>query len=314
MALSGAAPGRRWPSVSESANLVLSGARVRLLSGLGSDAWHGAAALFALVGSVLMAAVYAESVARVVASGWTGFPQRQSTSAVVLAAAWSLAAAAVMLRWRWAAAIAASLGAAGEAVHLAIVYASNPSFLVVSWWQFTLGVVSALAAVTLVTGRRVERPPLTWPAIATVLAVAAALAVVPLAESAFATVTRYPDGAVAVSGSLFGTEGVLRLGLVAVLAIAVLVAVIRSEPAARRRVIVLAAPAVAVAALVDWTFGGFLASSARFVQPVVLTAPRWAALGLVPVLTFAAGLVLVGRHERMLRRVWRDGAASGPAA
>jgi hypothetical protein len=74
---------------------------------------------------------------------------------------------------------------------------------------------------------------------------------------------------------------------------------------------VLAAPVVAVAALVEWTFGGFPASSPQFVHPVLLTAPQWAALGLVPVAAFAAGLVLAGRHERMLRRVWQDGAASG---
>ena len=71
------------------------------------------------------------------------------------------------------------------------------------------------------------------------------------------------------------------------LAAAVLAAVVRSGPAARRRVVVLAAPVVTAAVLVQATFGGFLASSWQFTHPVLLTAPQWAALGLVPVLTLA---------------------------
>ncbi len=71
--------------------------------------------------------------------------------------------------------------------------------------------------------------------------------------------------------------------------------------------LVLAAPVAAVAAVVGWTFGGFLTSGPQF---ALLSAPEWAALVLVPVLALAAGLALVGRYERMLRRVWQDGAAS----
>jgi hypothetical protein len=145
-----------------------------------------------------------------------------------------------------------------------------------------------------------------------ILVAAAALAAFPLAEAASSTVTRYPGGAATVSSPLFGLGGLLRIGLLALLAAAVLVAVIRSEPAARRRVIVLAAPVAAVAVLVEWTLGGFLASSPRFAHPVLLTAPQWAALVLVPLAALAAGLILVGRYERMLRQVWQDGAASGP--
>jgi hypothetical protein len=74
-----------------------------------------------------------------------------------------------------------------------------------------------------------------------------------------------------------------------------LAAVGRSEPATRRRVMVLAAPVAAVAALAGWT-----------------STPQWAALVAVPVLALAAGLVLLGRYERMLRRVRQEGATSGP--
>ncbi len=56
---------------------------------------------------------------------------------------------------------------------------------------------------------------------------------------------------------------------------------------------VLAAPVAAVAALAGWTF-----------------TPQRAGLVAVPVLALAGGLVLLGRYERMLRRIRQDAAAS----
>jgi hypothetical protein len=46
---------------------------------------------------------------------------------------------------------------------------------------------------------------------------------------------------------------------------------------------------------------GFLAASSRFTPPVMLTAPQWAALATVPLLSFAAAAAWLSRHERMLR-------------
>jgi hypothetical protein len=73
-------------------------------------------------------------------------------------------------------------------------------------------------------------------------------------------------------------------------------AVVRYESATRRRVMVLAVPVAAVAALAGWT-----------------STPQWAALVAVPVLALAGGLVLLGRYKRMLRRVRQESATSGPA-
>jgi len=107
----------------------------------------------------------------------------------------------------------------------------------------------------------------------------------------------YPDGAGPASSPLFGSDGLLKTGLLAVLALAVLVAVIRSGPAARRRVMVLAAPVAAVAALAGWTPG----------------AP-WPALVVAPAVALAGGLVVLVRYEGMLRRVRREGDTSGGAS
>ncbi len=68
----------------------------------------------------------------------------------------------------------------------------------------------------------------------------------------------------------------------------------------RRRVLVLAAPTAAVAAVIQLWFQGFMQSSPRFDPPVYLTAGQWGALVLVPLLVFATGTWLVHRYERQL--------------
>jgi hypothetical protein len=312
VALAGAAPGQRGPGLAEAVSLVLSGARLRLrglLAGMQVNDWRDAAAVFGLIGPILITALYAESVAGQVASGWVGTPTRLSVSTLALAAGWSLVAGAAILRWRWAAAAGASLGAVGEAARMAVLYASNPSYLVVSWWQLMLAMMTALAAVTLLVGAGSAKRPLSWRVITALLAAAAVLAAAPAIESPFTTVTMVYGGGASVSNPLFGIWELLRKGLFIGLAGTVLAAVAQLDAAARRRVVVLAVPAAAAATLTAWGFGGFLASSQRFVHPLLLTAPQWAALGAVPVLALAAGMALLSRHEQMLRQVRHAGAA-----
>jgi hypothetical protein len=56
-------------------------------------------------------------------------------------------------------------------------------------------------------------------------------------------------------------------------------------------------------------FRSALGSSQPFFHPVLLSAPQWAALALVPVLSFAVGLIWLARGEGMLLRL-----AAGPGA
>jgi hypothetical protein len=319
VALARAAPGQRWPGLGETVSLVVSGIRLRLrwlLNDLRTDAWGDAAVLFGTIGPVLITTIYAESLSSAAAPGLTGVPERLSFSAIMLAAGWSLVAVAALLRWRWAAAAGASLGVLCEAVFLAVHYGSNPSYLVVSWWQFMLAMLAALAAVIALARPKTRHRPLSWPVITTVVAAAAVLAAFPLAQAAFTTVIKYPDGAAVASSPLFGIEGLLRIGLHAVLALAVLIAITRLPAAARRRALVLAFPVAAVAALVGWTFRGYLTASSLSAHPVLLTVLQWAALGTVPMLALAAGIAMLSRHERSLRQVHDAGAAgqAGPPA
>jgi hypothetical protein len=317
VALAGAAPGRRRPSAGETASLVLGGLRERsraLPATARSEAWPAAAAVFTLLGAVLQAAIFAEEISGAVASAWSGTHQQVSMGHVAGAAVWSVAVLAALLRWRWVTVAAVCLGAAGEAVHFGVLYPGNPAALVTAWWLVTLAVMTALAAVAAAvrpgTGRRPR-----W-LIAVGLLSAAAATAFPVVEAGFSSVTAFPGGGESVSNPLSGIEGPLRYGLAAAIAISAAGIVVRQVPAVRRRIILLALPALSAAALTAWAFGGFLASTMQFGPPARLTAVQWAALGTAPALAFAAGLTLIARHERTLRRAWQAGAAGedGPSA
>ena len=133
-------------------------------------------------------------------------------------------------------------------------------------------------------------------------AAATLFAVAPLVESAFTRV-----GARTVSNPLFSISGLLTDGLILLLGVTLLIAVIRLDPAVRRRVLVLSAPIAAAYLLVDKWFGGFIMSSPQFGNPVLLAWPQWLSLWAVPLLVFAAGMMWLRRHERMLQTI-----AAGP--
>jgi hypothetical protein len=306
VALARATPDQRRPGAGEAASLIVSGIRLRLcllLRSLHGPGWRDAAAIFAILGAVLLAAIHAQSLVAQLVPGAFREAGPPPAAGIALTAGWSLVAAAAMLRWRWATAAGASLGAAGEAALLAARYASDPSFLVLSWWQLTLAVMTALAAVTLLAAGEGGNRPLSWRAITILAGTAAVLAGAPAIESAFSTVTTAHGVGSAVPNSLSGIQGLWADGLVAGLALTLLAAAERLSPAACRRLAVLSVPVAAAAAVTGWGLRGFLASSPRFAHPVLLAAAQWAALGVVPVLGFAAGMILLGRHERMLRLV-----------
>ncbi len=149
VALSGAAPGQRRPSLGEATSLAAAGLRMRgsaLLGAARGPAWGDAGAAFAVIGPVLLAAINAERVTGSLFASAIGEPGQVRPAGIVLAAGWLLAAAAAMLGRRRAAAAGASLAATGEAVRLAARYASDPSSLVTSWWQLILALPAGSAA------------------------------------------------------------------------------------------------------------------------------------------------------------------------
>jgi hypothetical protein len=232
---------------------------------------------------------------------------------IALTVIWSLAAVAAAVRWRRATVGAAVLGAVGLTAYLAAGYASSPSSFVMSWWLLLLAVTTALASVTVLASPQGEERPVSWRAMAITGVIAAAFSAAPAIEPTLTTVTTTPRGGGTVSNPLFAIQGVLDDGLRALLVLAVLVVVARLALPVRRRVLVLAAPIAAAAALVQALFGGFLESSPRFLHPVLLTTFQWVSLLAVPALALAVGMVWLRRHERMLGQV-AAGAGGEPAA
>lgn len=333
-ALAGAAPGQRRPGPGETASLVLGGLRERLRAlpaTLRSEAWQEAAAFTALAGPVLLAAICAgaliwQAVTYHSPLGGFGFlgigglaspgfltPGGPGIGSLALAVGWSAAAAATLLRWRRTAAAAAGISLAADTALLSLAYSAGPWLLVDDWWQLILAGLAALSAITVLAGPGTARRPLSWPVTVAMIAAVAALAAAPAAETAFNTARALRGGATEISNPLFRIQGLLDYGPLALMGVVIMIAATRLRPPARRRVAVLALPVLSAAGLTGWVSGGFRVPGQQFTTPVLLTAPQWAALGAVPVLAFAAGLTLVSRHERALRRPRPAGGAGKTA-
>lgn len=320
VAMASATPDQRWPGPGEAISLAASGMKARcsgLLAAARGPAWRDAAAVVGLIGPILIAAIYAEALAGRLAWDSIGGlefwnaggavlapPGGQWQAPVIglaLAGGWALVAAAAILRWRRVAAAGASLGVAAEAVLLVARYPGDPSYLIASWWQVMLAVVTALAAVITAAGPGGRARPISLRAVTAVTAVAVALAGIPAAEAASTSIVTVTGQGVSTANPLSGIERLLAYGLFAGLAITVLVVITRLRPAARRRVLVLSVPVAAAAALSATGSRVFLTASQGFAYAVLPTAPQWAALWMAPVLAFAIGMAWLSRHERMLR-------------
>lgn len=128
--------------------------------------------------------------------------------------------------------------------------------------------------------------------VAVMLGSAAVLAAFPLLAAGTTTVTRHGGGAELVTNPLASAETSLRDGLVAALAVAVLIILGGLRRSARRRTVVLAVPVAAAGVLAYWLLAG------QSPYPALVTAGRWAGLTLLTLAGFAAARVFLHRHER----------------
>ena len=246
-----------------------------------------------------------------VSRGWLAQVPHRS---VAMAAGWTLVACLCVAGRRQLAALAAAVGLIGEAAVVGRGYGFAPDSLVSSWWLLTLTTFTAACLLALVRpaagtagGDPDRRSPLSRRALV-VLTAAAVLAVAePFVARALSVVHAGPGGAWLVQSRIptvrlpgpLGRYGDNHLGaLLLVGAFGLLV--LRLRPPVRRRVLLLTAPTVATAGLVETGFQGFLQSSPRFWPPVYHTAGQWSALVLVPLLVFGLVTWLLRRYERKL--------------
>jgi hypothetical protein len=308
-------PHQRRPDGREAVGLLASGlrARLRLTSQASpSPAWRSAAGSFGYLAAASLAAMYLYSVT---AGAWVVDPTGTIVwyiplTALTVPVAWALAAVAAGLGWRLIAAAGATVATVGQTVMVAGVYVENPADLVAQWWRLVLAVAAAAALTTVIrpaaAGDRAH--PLGVRARIAVGVAAILAGAAPAIEALTVIVT--PMGPSGFSETYWGPLGSFGLpwmdhrplaslaALVVMIALAIVV--VRLSPAVRRRVVVLTLPAAVTALVVTLTFGGFMASSPRFIPPVYLIGPQWVSLMAVPVLAFVGGTWLVARYERKL--------------
>jgi hypothetical protein len=293
--MSGSAPEQRRTNLREAASLVVSGLGARLrapLRAVRGPAWSDAAGVFGYVTCVLLAATYTYQVAAWFA--WRdiltlpGAPR----TAVVLAVGWAFAAVAAGLGWRRVGAAAAAVGTVALAATLVRAYHGSPGTVVTSWWQFVLAVAAVVSL------RRLA--PVTRPGRRSIVAVAVAallVCVAALVEPLTLVIVNYGDGEGSASPRfqlplpalpVIGDRPVLLVTMLVLLATLGTI-VVRLPPATRRRVLLLATPAVAA-----------VLTSATMIAPMPMQPVLWQWIALVPapLVAFALGLALLARAER----------------
>jgi hypothetical protein len=276
-----------------------------LLPDVRSPAWRDAGAVLILLGTAVLAAANLWAVTKPLlpgsafyvmilpSAGWRvvpSVPTTWSAAYIALAAGWAVAAVAAVRRWRRAAAVGASLAAAGETAHLAVRYAADPAYGAEVWWQVVLAVMTALAAITVLLGEKSQTRPLSWRAIAAVWIPVTLAGAGPLILWGFAEIT----GMVSLTHGLH-----LFYGVLLVLALILLIVMWRLEPAVRRRVVALSIAPVVAAVLCTSVFGGSLFSYGG--DPLGLASVSWlelVALLLLPAVGLLAALAWIARRER----------------
>ena len=281
VALARSEPGRRWPEFGEAVNLILSGARRRLVAGLRNPVRRDTAAVVAIIGPILLAA----------ASLWGVFtpypfigslakPVQTTISLGAMAIWWLLMAVAGMLRWR-------RLAAAGACACLVALLALAIAGIL--WSDLVFGglvLLALLVVAAALVGIGTEVRPLSWPEVAAITVAAAMVPGWPIAERASESTQRVAAGGWAPYSPLTGN---IVFWCDAALACSVIVMTLATgwlRPAVRRRVVAVLVPVLAAMALVCWRDGDIF--TAVPLLEILRNPLGWLDL----VLTTAAGLAV----------------------
>lgn len=323
VALARAADGQRWPGVGEAASLVWSGLGKRLeftvlRNERGDGAWRDAAVVLTVLGPIVLAA---SAVRAIPFGGHISWPAAGAT------AGWIVLAVLAWLGWRRITAIGALAGLAGSVVQYSVPGANGHAR---GWWTVILA--TAIAVAGLVSAGQASagqasagqasagqasagaRPGRVLSGRATF--VAAAAAAVPATSGAvLAALAAWRIGAdhVPFTWSTPGVDTKLVDVIVTVLGGLVLTGVtFRLRGAVRRRIAVMLFPVLVTFLLSSGSLYGVVVTRLWFLepQPPLPVMPPSPAMIVVPLVCFAAGLIVLARHERMLRRVAQEGVVT----
>ena len=301
VALARSLPGQRWPALDEAADLVLSGARRRLGAGLRNPVRRDTAAVVAIVGPILLAALSAWSLG----GPFQNMPMYQfylplptRGSLIAMAVWWLLVAVAGMLSWRR---LAAASACAGTVALLALAIVGFVSTDITGCLQILLVLVATAAALGAV---RAEARPLSWPAAVAVTVGAAIVPGWPMGEAASVTVSvaHTVAGGGSVSSASSPLSGAIAWWDAAALACLVIVMTVATgwlRPAVRKRVVALVFPLAVVLAI--WCWGGH--ASISFMRFQVMSSLFWIGLALVLAVGTGIGLAAVAVCKRTQHRL-----------
>lgn len=320
--MDGASENQRSPGFRESVDLVWNALWLRLNRDGGPPVrdprWATAAAVFGPLGALAISAIYVA-----LPLGNLGWEHRMAgidrlaypvePLPLLQGAAWLVIAALALLGWHRLAAIPAWL------ISLATIgwplsrYFHDPTPVVREWALFVFGVTVA-GCLTLAKGRIALRAK----HIVAYGGVTAACAASLWADALLAEVRTFPgEGGYGID--LFGgnfwvvrstSRGAIdTIGAVPLLAFLAFLAVFvwvqfALGKGVRRRLRAYAWAPLITYVMVQNTFEGWLASSMRFwPTPVLLTAGQWAALILVPPVTFGIAVIMVRRKDTQQRLI-----------
>jgi hypothetical protein len=296
--MASADPGRDKPSLDDRMDIAASALLVWLRGSrdlLEDTAWRSAAQMFSLFGAMLLFAVGARRailwllsiLANPAEPLWYG-PENAVRPVI-----WALVVAAILARLHRSATLLAVGGVAVEITRIAPLYRALPSQVFHLAWVVTLGAAVAACSWWLARGPRAEwrRPPGLRPAAAAVTLIVLA-GVVEVRNDWWAP-PMFPVTPMLNTGYL------VAVGAPAYLLVAALAgwAWWRQSGPVRRRMVVFAAPVLAMLLVATYGPDGF---SGR-----PLAAVQWAILAALPALAFGAGTVALHRWERVAELVRR---------
>jgi hypothetical protein len=300
--VAGARPGQRRPTLGEAANLVASGLQARAraaVTGLAGPAWADAAAVFGLLAAVVL---LSQRVVRVLEPVGLGSGAVADAAQYLRAAGWGAVVLATLVGLRRPAAALAWTVVLGEAVLLARQYSAYPGSAVNLLWPLALGVIAAAALTVPGPRRRAVSVLRASRLLGFGFGVGLVQAVVVVDSHQSATWSRAGTWYV-FYGFEDRSEAVLNLWLAAV-ALGILatgLAVLTTPAAVRRRIAVLVAPVVALAAMVELTPPGWVYSNDYMGHPSYLAPVQWTLLVAVPLAAFGLGALVVQRREQVVR-------------
>ncbi|WP_433219818.1 hypothetical protein ACQP00_16270 [Dactylosporangium sp. CS-047395] len=301
---------RRWPRPGDAADIAFHALRLRLFKrptgGLLGPGWADACALIGPLAAFAILALSATKALRLTMS--------PGPALLIQIAAWALVTVAAFAGLRRVAGWLGWIAFLTQVVPMVRQFTHDPVPVVYALWWFVAALVAALALSAAgprgpweVAGRYRLAVLVGAPLLMGVLAVVSGSGILMRGYDGGSYSAFYLYDLIGPAGGSFALEATgpavlwLVLAAIAGSAVAFLVALVRLPGPIRRRLLVAAAPVVAMLELVNYGFDGWAVSNLQRGHVIPLVLGQWAALVLLPLLVFLLGVWWVRRRDETSR-------------